>query len=164
MGLIDKEKVHYGGQTNAETRFIAPTILSNVSFDDAIMKDEIFGPILPVISFTDIDAIIQEIKTRPKPLSLYIFTKNKSLRDKILHEVSFGGGAINDAVMHISNNNLAFGGVGESGMGSYHGEAGFKDFSHFKSILQKPFGFEPNIKYPPYSKKKLSWIRRILGN
>ena len=163
-GLIDKEKVHYGGQTNAETRFIAPTILSNVSFDDAIMKDEIFGPILPVISFTDIDAIIKEIKARPKPLSLYIFTKNNNIRDKILHEISFGGGAVNDAIMHITNSHLGFGGIGESGMGSYHGEAGFKDFSHFKSILQKPFGFEPNFKYPPYSKKKLSWIRRILGN
>ncbi len=162
--LIDREHLYCGGQTNAKTRFISPTILSDVNFEDPIMKDEIFGPLLPVISFTDIDVIIQEIKTRPKPLSLYIFTKNKSLRDKILHEVSFGGGAINDAVMHISNNNLAFGGVGESGMGSYHGEAGFKNFSHYKSILQKPFGFEPNFKYPPYTKKKLGWIKRILRN
>lgn len=164
VALIDKDKVHHGGEVHAETRFIAPTILAAVSFEDAIMKDEIFGPILPVISYTDLDKVIKEIKERPKPLSLYIFTKNKKVRDKILYEVSFGGGAVNDAVMHIANSNLAFGGVGDSGMGSYHGETGFKDFSHFKSILQKPFGFEPNFKYPPYSKKKLGWIRRLLGN
>lgn len=162
--LIDRDKLFLGGQVDAKTRFIAPTILTAINFDDAIMKDEIFGPILPVISYTDLDEVIKEIKQRPKPLSLYIFTKNKGIKEKILHEVSFGGGAVNDAIMHISNSNLAFGGVGDSGMGSYHGEVGFKDFSHFKSILQKPFGFEPNFKYPPYSKKKLGWIKRILGN
>ncbi|MCF6278792.1 MAG: aldehyde dehydrogenase [Flavobacteriaceae bacterium] len=162
--LIDKDKTYCGGVINASTRFISPTILTNVSLDNTIMKDEIFGPILPVISYSNLDEIISKIKARPKPLSLYIFTKNKTIRDKILHEISFGGGAINDAVMHITNNYLAFGGVGESGIGSYHGEAGFKDFSHFKSILQKPFGFEPNFKYPPYTKKKLDWIRKILGN
>lgn len=162
--LIDTEKIFVGGESNAEKRFIAPTILSNVTFDDEIMKDEIFGPILPVISFTDLDKIINQIKSRPKPLSLYIFTKNKQIKNKILHEISFGGGAINDAVMHISNSYLAFGGVGSSGMGNYHGEAGFKDFSHFKGILEKPFGLEPNFKYAPYNKSKLSWIKRIMGN
>jgi aldehyde dehydrogenase (NAD+) len=162
--LIDTKKLFLGGESNAKKRFIAPTILSEIAFDDEIMKDEIFGPILPVISFTDLDAIIKKIKNKPKPLSLYIFSKNKRIKNKILHEVSFGGGAINDAVMHVSNNNLAFGGVGNSGMGNYHGEAGFKDFSHFKSILEKPFGMEPNFKYSPYTKSKLSWIKKIMGN
>jgi len=128
------------------------------------MKDEIFGPILPVISYTDLDEIIKKIKSRPKPLSLYIFTKTKEIKTKIVHEISFGGGAINDAVMHITNSHLAFGGVGSSGMGNYHGEAGFKDFSHSKGILEKPFGLEPNFKYAPYTNSKLSWIKKIMGN
>jgi len=161
--LIDKEKLFLGGESDAKKRFIAPTILSEVTFADEIMKEEIFGPILPVISYTDIDSIIKEIKERPRPLSLYIFTKDKKIKNKILNEISFGGGAINDAIMHISNSYLAFGGVGESGIGNYHGEAGFKDFSHFKSILEKPFGMEPNFKYPPYNNSKLSWIKRIMG-
>ena len=161
--LIDKEKIFQGGDSDSKKRFIAPTILSDISFEDEIMKDEIFGPILPVISFSNLDTVISKIKAKPKPLALYIFTKNKQIKNKILHEVSFGGGAINDAIMHIANNNLAFGGVGESGMGSYHGEAGFQDFSHIKNILQKPFGFEPNFKYSPYTIKKLSWIKRIMG-
>ena len=163
-GLIDKENIFFGGNTDSEKRFIAPTILSNVSFKDEIMKDEIFGPILPVISYSSLDTIISKIKSKAKPLALYVFTKNRQIKNKILHEISFGGGAVNDAIMQIANNNLAFGGVGDSGMGSYHGEASFKDFSHFKNILQKPFGFEPNFKYPPYTKKKLSWIKRIMGD
>lgn len=162
--LIDTKKIFVGGEANEEKRFIAPTILSEVTFEDEIMQEEIFGPILPVISYIDLDQIINQIKTRPKPLSLYVFTKNKQIKNKILHEISFGGGAINDAVMHISNNYLAFGGVGSSGIGNYHGEAGFKDFSHFKGILEKPFGLEPNFKYAPYNKSKLSWIKRIMGN
>jgi aldehyde dehydrogenase (NAD+) len=127
------------------------------------MQEEIFGPILPVISFTDLDKIIYEIKLRPKPLSLYIFTKNKAIKNKILNEVSFGGGAINDAIMHITNNHLAFGGVGDSGMGRYHGKAGFDDFSHFKSIIEKPFGLEPDLKFSPYTSFKLKWIKRLMG-
>ncbi len=162
--LIDNNKVYIGGESDAKSRYIAPTILSEVQFEDPIMQDEIFGPILPVISFNNLTKIIQKIKERPKPLSLYVFTKNKTIKNRILHEISFGGGAINDAVMHITNPYLAFGGVGDSGMGSYHGEAGFRDFSHYKSILEKPFGFEPNFKYPPYSKSKLTWIKRIMGS
>ena len=161
--LIDTEKIYTGGDTDASNRYIAPTILQHVTFEDESMKDEIFGPILPVISYTNLDEVIAEIKARPKPLSLYIFTKNKKIKQKVLREISFGGGAVNDALMHISNNHLSFGGVGDSGMGSYHGEAGFKDFSHYKSILEKPFGLEPNFKYPPYNSSKLKWIKRIMG-
>jgi len=160
--LIDQKKLFCGGKTLAKTRYIAPTILADVHFTDTIMEAEIFGPILPVLSFTDLDEIITQIKTRPKPLALYIFTKNKHVKHKILNEVSFGGGAVNDAVMHITNPHLAFGGVASSGFGSYHGYAGFKDFSHFKSILEKPFGLEPNFKYPPYNSSKFNWIKRIM--
>jgi aldehyde dehydrogenase (NAD+) len=127
------------------------------------MEEEIFGPILPVITFSDLKPVLQEIKSRPRPLSLYIFGKNSALQKQILKEISFGGGCINDVIMHISNSNLPFGGVGDSGMGSYHGEAGFKSFSHFKSVLQKPFWFEPSLKYAPYSKFKLRIIKALLG-
>lgn len=127
------------------------------------MKEEIFGPILPVIPFTDLQGVINEIKARPRPLSLYIFGKNTDIQNKILQDISFGGGCINDVIMHISNSNLPFGGVGESGMGSYHGEAGFNTFSHFKSILKRPFWFELPVKYRPYTPWKLKIIRALLG-
>lgn len=161
--LIDPKKLFTGGQVIEEENYIAPTIIKDVTFDDELMKEEIFGPILPLIPFTDLQPVLQEIKMRPRPLALYIFGKNSALQQQILHEVSFGGGCINDVLMHISNPHLPFGGVGESGMGSYHGEAGFKSFSHFKSILKKPFWFEPPLKYAPYNKFKLRIIRALFG-
>ncbi|WP_338410099.1 aldehyde dehydrogenase [uncultured Flavobacterium sp.] len=160
--LIDNSTICYGGSTDRNTRFISPTILKNVSFNDKIMEDEIFGPILPIIIFTDIDLAIQEIKKRPKPLACYIYSKNKETIKKILHEISFGGGAINESIMQLSNSNLPFGGVGFSGMGSYHAKAGFDTFSHYKSILHKPFWFESSLKYAPYSNKKMNWIKRLM--
>ena len=161
--LIDEQKIYYGGKTDLQKRYIAPTLLTDVTFSDKVMADEIFGPILPVISYSDINEAIVKIKSRPKPLACYIFTNDKEIKNKLLKEISFGGGAVNDAIMHISNNNLPFGGIGNSGIGSYHGKAGFITFSHFKSILEKPFWLEPNLKYPPYTKKKFLWIRRIMG-
>ena len=157
--LIDEKKIYWGGETDILKRFIAPTILTDVTFDDKVMADEIFGPILPVIAYSDLNDALLKVKLRPKPVSCYIFTNEKSVKNKILSEISFGGGAVNDTIMHISNSNLPFGGVGSNGMGSYHGEAGFRTFSHFKSILDKPFWLEPNLKYPPYSIKKLKWIK-----
>ena len=161
--LIDNDKICYGGNTNRENRFISPTILKNISFEDEIMKDEIFGPILPVLSFTDLNEAIKIVKERPKPLSCYIYSKNRKTIDKLLTEISFGGGAVNDSLMHLSNSNLPFGGVGLSGIGSYHGKAGFDTFSHHKGILDKAFWLEPTIKYAPYSKKKLKIIKWLLG-
>ena len=140
--LIDPDKIYCGGNTNKDNRFISPTILQNISFDDEIMKDEIFGPILPVISFSNLDETIKMVKDRPKLLSCYIYKKKKKTIDKLLKEISFGGGAINDSLMHITNDNLPFGGVGHSGIGSYHGKYGFNAFSHYKSILEKPFWLE----------------------
>ncbi len=160
--LIDDSKVFCGGRREAATRRIEPTILRDVSFDDPVMRDEIFGPILPVIDFTDIGAMVREVVSRPKPLACYIFTRDRALRDRLLRGISFGGGAINDTIMHVSNDRLPFGGVGQSGMGSYHGEAGFRAFSHYKSVLDKPTWFEPDIKYPPYSAWKYKWVKRLL--
>ncbi|MCY1721264.1 aldehyde dehydrogenase [Prolixibacteraceae bacterium Z1-6] len=160
--LIDRDRVYLGGRTNREKRYISPTVLKDVSFEEEIMQEEIFGPILPVLSFTNLDTAIRKIKTKPKPLACYIYSKNKRTVNKVLNEVSFGGGAVNDSVMHLSNSNLPFGGVGFSGIGSYHGKAGFDTFSHQKSIMQKPFGFEPNLKYPPYSKLKMNLIKWLI--
>ena len=163
ISLIDTEKVYFGGNHNLEKRHIEPTILSDVSFDDKIMEEEVFGPILPIITYNNLQDTIDKVKSMPKPLSCYVFTKENTTKNKVLNEISFGGGCVNDAVMHISNSHFGFGGVGESGMGSYHGEEGFKAFSHYKSILDKSNLFEANIKYYPHSDKKLSLIKRMMG-
>ena len=160
--LMDTDQLCFGGKVDRENRFISPAILNNVSFDDPIMQDEIFGPILPIVSYTNIDEAISKVKERPKPLACYIYSRNRKIIAKILHEVSFGGGAVNDSVMHLSNSNLPFGGVGLSGMGSYHGKFGFDTFSHFKSILDKPLWFEANIKYSPYTKNKMKLLKWLL--
>jgi aldehyde dehydrogenase (NAD+) len=161
--LIDPAKVHFGGHVVESDNYIAPTILRDVTWDDAVMQEEVFGPIMPVIPFDNLDTVIREIKSRPKPLSLYAFTRSKAIEKRILGEISFGGGCINDVIMHITNSRLPFGGVGDSGMGSYHSEAGFRAFSHHKSVLKKPFWFESSIKYPPYSDWKLKALRFLLG-
>ncbi|HLO61078.1 MAG TPA: aldehyde dehydrogenase [Bacteroidales bacterium] len=161
--MITPENVFYGGKTDREYRFISPTVLKNISFEDRIMEDEIFGPLLPVIGFTDLDKTIRLVKDRPKPLSCYVYSSNKKTVNKLLSDLSFGGGAVNDSVMHLSNSNLPFGGVGFSGIGSYHGKAGFAAFSHYKSILHKPTWFESSLKYPHYSHFKLRWIKRMMN-
>lgn len=160
---IDTDKVVIGGKVDEENRIVEPTIMDDVLFTDAVMQEEIFGPILPVISFRSLDDAIAEVKRREKPLSCYVFTQDKTKSNRLLHELSFGGGCVNDALMHISNSRLPFGGVGESGMGSYHGEYGFKTFSHFKSILDKPTWFELSLKYAPNTMQKLKWVKRILN-
>ncbi len=159
--LIDKSKLYHGGITNKDQRYIAPTILRNVSFEDEIMQDEIFGPILPVISYTDLNDAVKKVKERPRPLACYIYSKNRNQINKLLKELSFGGGAINESVVHLSNSNLPFGGVGMSGIGSYHGKAGFDTFTHYKSILDKPTWFEPPIRYVPYTPIKRNIIKWI---
>lgn len=162
LGLIDPLKVFYGGAYNEKTLYIQPTILDNVAWSDVVMQEEIFGPVLPVLSFTDFDAILGEITKREKPLAAYLFTKNGQQKKKFLKTISFGGGCINDTVMHLTGDSLPFGGVGNSGIGNYHGEAGFISFSHQKSILDKSNWGEPNFKYPPYSEEKLKWIKRFM--
>ncbi|PID64131.1 MAG: aldehyde dehydrogenase [Gammaproteobacteria bacterium] len=161
--LIDAGQVYYGGQYNREQRLIAPTILHPVHPDEPAMQEEIFGPILPVMTFAHLDDAIADIKRGDKPLACYVYGKDKKQVNKILSEVAFGGGAVNDSMMHLANHRLPFGGVGGSGLGSYHGQAGFASFSHYKSLLHKPFWLEAPIKYAPYSALKLWLIRRLLG-
>ena len=126
------------------------------------MQDEIFGPLLPIISFDNLDDVIKKVKEKEKPLSLYIYSKNKKIIKNILHKISFGGGAINESLVQTSNPNLPFGGVGASGIGNYHSKAGFDTFTHYKSILHKTSCFEPNIKYRPYNKLKSKIVKFLL--
>jgi aldehyde dehydrogenase (NAD+) len=159
--LINPSKCYAGGGYDRSRRMIEPTILSGVDFNDKCMEEEIFGPILPVLVFENLADAIEEIKSRPKPLSCYVYGKDRKRIDRVLREVSFGGGCVNDSIMHLANNRLPFGGVGHSGMGSYHGKAGFDTFTHYKSILDKPFWFEPSIKYAPYTnfkKRLVKWL------
>lgn len=161
--LIDKEKVYIGGNYNITERFIEPTILTNVTWNDKVMQEEIFGPVLPILKFNNLDDVIAEIKQRPKPLALYLFTQDENIKQKVLSEVSFGGGCINEAVMHIANGELPFGGIGDSGIGNYHGEAGFRAFSHYKSILDKEVTPDPNVKFSPYSDEKLEMLKSVVA-
>ncbi|MFD1552554.1 aldehyde dehydrogenase [Putridiphycobacter roseus] len=163
LGLIDARNLYMGANTNAEDRFISPTVLQNVTWDDPVMQEEIFGPILPVLTFTDLQTAIDAVKARPKPLSCYIYSDNTVQIEKILNEVSFGGGAINDSIMHLTNSKLPFGGVGMSGMGAYHGETGFQSFSHYKSILKKTSWLELPVKYTPYTDSKKKIIKWLMG-
>jgi len=151
--LIDKDKVIAGGKTNEETLQIAPTIMDNVSFEDNVMKEEIFGPILPIITYESFDQICNMLKTKEKPLALYLFTRNKKHIRKVNDELSFGGGCINDVVIHLATSNMGFGGVGESGMGSYHGKQGFLAFSHTKSMVDKKLWIDLPMRYQPYKSK-----------
>ncbi|GAA6623577.1 aldehyde dehydrogenase [Scytonema sp. NUACC26] len=162
VNLIDNDKIRIGGETNREERYIAPTVLDNVSLTDPVMEEEIFGPILPVIEYTDVREAINFINSRPKPLALYLFTNNKSLQQQVLQVTSSGGVCINDTVLQFGVSSLPFGGVGDSGMGKYHGKASFDTFSHYKSVLHRSFLFNSKLFYPPYQ-SKLSLLKRFLG-
>jgi len=161
--LIDSSKVICGGGSDREQRFIRPTVMAACTFDDPVMQDEIFGPVLPVIAYDDLDELISYLAPKARPLALYVFGKEGRKRDKILNTLSYGGGMVNEVVLHFGNDRMAFGGVGESGMGSYHGKAGFDAFTHYKSIIYKPLWFEPFIKYTPYTRLKFRLMRWILG-
>jgi len=160
--LIDKEKVVIGGSFEIENRYIAPTILDHVQWDDKVMEDEIFGPVLPVLEFENLETVITHINSKPKPLSLYLFTQNKAVEERIINSVSFGGGCINDTFIHLGNPYLPFGGVGNSGMGSYHGKRSFESFSHEKSILKRRINIKFMMMHPPYDDKKLRLVRIFL--
>jgi aldehyde dehydrogenase (NAD+) len=155
LGLIDKEKVAFGGMSDAETLRIAPTVMDNVSYDDAVMCEEIFGPIMPILMFDNFDLMINELKAKDKPLALYLFTSNKKHVDRVTAELSYGGGCINDVVIHLATDRMGFGGVGESGMGAYHGKVGFDTFSHTKSIVHKRNWIDLPMRYQPYKKGSL---------
>ena len=162
MGLIDPAKVVVGGFGDAATRYIAPTVLDGVSWSDKVMEEEIFGPVLPVLEYADLDSeVIAKVRAGEKPLSLYIFSKDRREIRKVLREVSFGGGCVNDTVMHLGNENLPFGGVGNSGIGAYHGRYGFDTFSHLKSVLHRPACLSFDLLKPPYKDRLLRFIRRV---
>jgi aldehyde dehydrogenase (NAD+) len=162
IGLIDESKVIYGGKSNPETLYLEPTIMDHVTWEDNVMKEEIFGPVFPVIAYKDYDEILQQIIDGEKPLAAYLFTKNEEEKEKLLSLVSFGGGCINDTLMHITSDYLPFGGIGNSGIGNYHGEFGFLTFSHQKSVIEKTNWGEPNWKYPPYTDKKMHWLKKVM--
>lgn len=160
--LIDDKKVIYGNHKNFETNFISPTILDNVSWEDDVMQEEIFGPILPILTYENFQQTIDDLKSKEKPLSAYLFSDDEDEKSYFLNHFSFGGGCVNDVLMHIGNGNLPFGGVGNSGIGNYHGKFGFDAFVHQKAILKRKTWGEPNLKYPPYSEKKISFLKRFL--
>lgn len=162
VALIDREKVVWGGEYEEQTRHITPTIVDNVTWEDTIMEEEIFGPILPIITYDDLEKTLALLLDKEKPLAAYLFSENSEEKDRFISTLSFGGGCINDVVMHVANQYLPFGGVGHSGMGRYHGKYGFAAFSHEKPILQKATWWEPMVKYPPYSESKLKWIKKLL--
>lgn len=162
MGLINPGKVVLGGNGNSDTNQIAPTIMDGVTFDDAVMGEEIFGPILPIIEVENMDEVIDIVTSRSKPLALYLFTQDKKTVKKITSRCQFGGGCINDTIIHLASTELSFGGVGESGMGSYHGKYGFEAFSHTKNIVDKKLWLDLPMRYQPYTKKNEKLIKMFL--
>lgn len=160
--LIDTKKVVLGGEYDVENRYIAPTILDNVTWEDKVMEDEIFGPILPILEYENLDIAIRQINNRQKPLALYLFTENREVEKKVIEDVSYGGGCVNDTMIHLASPFLPFGGVGTSGMGSYHGKKSFETFSHMKSVLKKSTKINLSFIFPPYNKEKVKLIRRFM--
>jgi aldehyde dehydrogenase (NAD+) len=161
-GLLTEGELVTGGEVNAADRYIAPTVIDGISWDSLVMKEEIFGPILPVLEYDDLGDAIAQINARPKPLALYIFSKDKAKQERVLRETSSGGVCINDTVMQVAMASLPFGGVGDSGIGSYHGKASFDTFSHYKSVLQKSFLLDLKWRYAPYQ-GKIDLIKKIIG-
>ena len=160
--MIDREKVVFGGETNREKRYISPTVLDHVTWEDAVMQEEIFGPILPILTYKNLETAMQTVVEGEKPLSAYLFSNDAKEQELFTEKLSFGGGCINDTLMHLSNDRLPFGGVGNSGIGHYHGKFGFEAFSHQKAILKKSNYLEPELKYPPYSDAKLNILKKLL--
>lgn len=151
-GLIDPDKVVHGGNTNPDTLQIEPTVMIDVNYDDAVMGQEIFGPIMPILAFTSIDEVIDRLVKENHPLALYLFSHNKAVIRKITSRIGYGGGCINDTIIHLASSYLPFGGFGESGMGSYHGKNGFDTFSHSKAIVDKKTWLDLPMRYQPYQK------------
>ena len=163
MGLIDPEKVVLGGQGDPETLRIQPTIMDGVTAEDAVMQEEIFGPVLPVIAYDSLDEAVDFIRSREHPLALHLFSEDKRTQERFLKSVAFGGGCINDTIIHLATSRMGFGGVGNSGMGSYHGRKSFDTFSHEKSIVSKSTWMDLPVRYMPYSPIKDKLLRMFLG-
>lgn len=160
---IHKNNVVFGGNSSKEDLYIEPTLLDNITNDNKIMKEEIFGPILPIITYDNFDEVLEIIQSKSKPLSLYLFSEDENMTHRVVEELSFGGGAINDTLMHLANPNLPFGGVGSSGIGQYHGKYSFDTFSHMKSYIFKSTRLESSLFFPPY-KGKFKYIKTFFKN
>ena len=161
LNLIDRQKVIFGGKYNERTLKIEPTIV-NANFEDECMKNEIFGPIIPMVTFENLDEVISTVNSKFKPLALYMFSNSKTNQNKILNRCEFGGGCVNDTIMHIANSRLGFGGLKQSGIGAYHGKVGFDTFTHYKSIVKKSNLIDLPLRYQPTSKIKQSLIKKFL--
>lgn len=160
--LIDEEKLAYGGACREETLQIAPTVMDRVTKEDAVMQEEIFGPVLPVLTVESVDEAYEFVKNRPEPLALYIFTQDRTIERRFLEEVPFGGGCVNDTIIHLATSHMGFGGVGNSGMGSYHGRKSFETFSHEKSIVKKYTWMDMPLRYQPYNALKEKLVRMFV--
>lgn len=161
LGLIDQNKVVIGGQSSQTTLQIAPTILDHVTNSDPVMQEEIFGPILPVVTFDRFEELYETLACQPKPLALYLFSGNRARVREAMSRFRFGGGCVNDVVIHLATSDMGFGGVGESGMGAYHGKTGFDAFSHSKSIVDKMTWMDLPMRYQPYQKKRYGTLLRL---
>lgn len=160
--LLERQTIAFGGVFDDDRHTMEPTVLIDVDPESAVMQEEIFGPILPVITWTSLDEAIDFVRNRPKPLALYLFTGKRAVEKRVLDNCSFGGGCINDTVIHLATSHMGFGGVGHSGMGSYHGKQSFDTFTHYRSIVRKSTWLDLPFRYFPYTERKLKLIRQIL--
>ena len=162
LGLIEEKKIVHGGNSDRDTLRIEPTVLDNVTFADPVMQEEIFGPLMPVLVFDSLDEAIAGINAMPHPLALYFFTSDKAAAKDVTSRCGFGGGCINDTIIHLATTEMGFGGFGESGMGAYHGKTGFDTFSHYKSIVDKKTWIDLPMRYQPYRKMHEKMVRFFL--
>ena len=160
--LIDPQKVVYGGGCDPRSLKIEPTLLAGVTAADAVMGEEIFGPVLPVLTYRTLDEAVAFVESRPRPLALYLFTRSRENKKRVLARCRFGGGCINDTVVHLANERLPFGGVGESGMGAYHGRRGFEEFSHLRGVMDRALRPDLPVKYRPFGAHTLALLRRLM--
>ena len=162
LGLIDEKKVIHGGNSDRKALRIEPTVMDNVTFSDAVMQEEIFGPVMPILVYDNLDEVIRRINIMSHPLALYFFTSDKAAAKKVTSRCGFGGGCINDTIIHLATTEMGFGGFGESGMGAYHGKTGFDTFSHYKSIVDKKTWIDLPMRYQPYRKLHEKMVRFFL--
>ncbi len=162
VSMLMDGKILYGGNISREEKYISPTLITDIHSNSNLLSQEIFGPILPIITYEDLDIMLEELRRKPKPLALYIFSNSKSTQDIILSKISSGGVCINDTIMHITPDNLPFGGVGNSGMGSYHGKKSFETFSHQRSVLNRKTYFDLSQRYPPFTEKTIKIVKKIM--
>jgi len=163
MDLMKEYSIYFGGDYDEKEKYISPTIINSPAWESPVMNEEIFGPLLPVINYSELDSVLNIIRRRPKPLALYLFSKDKKTERKIMLTVSFGSGAVNDTIINAGSAYIPFGGVGASGMGSYHGIKSFETFTHYKGVIRKSNAVDINLRYPPYTDKKLKMLKKILG-